>query len=111
MIRMDPAKELVQEPALVSAVTMALGEKPKNAPELNNGWASLEAADAWISQNLMVRSVVDYRKPFRPKVQDFSMTGRAIACVVGSFVYVEGNQYWSFEDLAMRSIIRVWIIV
>ena len=110
MKRICPDERLKEAPSLVTAVFCGANGRLVGVPKLHGAWSTLEDADAWISENFEVRYVVDYRKPHRMPLADFSFGGRAIVCVTGDFLYYEDNAYWSFVDLDQKQVVRVWAL-
>ena len=110
MKRLEPSRGLLNAPSLVTAVVCGLTTGVRGIPKLNNGWASLYDADQWISENYTVKYVIDYRRGYRPLLEQFHLEGRAILCVTCNFIFYESDRYWAFTDLEDHQVIRAWIV-
>ena len=107
----DPAGRLNDMPCLAVAVDLAKGviQSPHGWPELRkNGYASLNAANAWIRENFPVKRRRDYRRGKRPKLKDLHLDGIAIVCVFGHYVFLDHEVYWSFFDSEEDEVVVVW---
>lgn len=107
----DPSGRLNGMPCLVVAVDLAKGiiQSPYGWPELReNGYASLNAANAWIRENFPVKKRKDYRQGRRPKLKDLHLDGMAIVCVYGHYIFVDHELYWSFFDNDEDEVVAVW---
>ena len=98
-------------PCLVVAVACALGS-PETVPEWPdlkaNGHATLTVANRWVRACLPVEKRTDYRRGQRPKLGDLHLDGKAIVCVLGHYVFVDGESYWSFFDNENDDVVAVW---
>ena len=107
----DPAGRLDGMPCLVVAVDLAKGilESPHGWPELRkDGYASLNAANAWIRENLPVKRRKDYRRGNRPRLKDLHLDGMAVVCVHRHYIFLDHEVYWSFLDNEEDEVVTVW---
>ena len=108
MIRKTPDKKLAYKPCLVTAVRCAV-RKPKGEPELKeDGYATLTAANKWTRANLDVEKRIDYKRGNRPLLKDLNLDCKAIVCVLGHYIYVDHDQYWSFFSNRNDEVVTVW---
>lgn len=107
----DPSGRLYNTPSLVIAVDLALGiiESPHDWPKIRrDGYASLNAANTWIRENLPVKRRRDYRRGERPKLKDLRLDGMAIVCVLGHYIFLDHEVYWDFFDNDEDDVVTVW---
>lgn len=111
MNRVLPNKNLINTPCSIVAVACVLGRVPEDIPDLkNNGYASLTSANKFFRSHLKIKKRIDYKKNERPKLKDLHMSEKAIICVYGHFLYLEGEMYYSFYDNENDKVVAVWII-
>ena len=107
MIRIVPNRKLLRKPCLVTALSCACD--PHGRPEVKaDGYASLTAANKWIRENVKVKRRTNYRRGERPKLKDLHLEGKAIVCVYGHYVFVDGEAYWSFFGNENDEVVTVW---
>lgn len=107
----DPSGRFNDMPCLFTAVDLAMGvlESPHGWPELRkNGYASLNAANTWIRENLPLKRRKDYRRGRRPKLKDLHLDGIAVVCVLGHYVFLDHEVYWSFFNNEEDEVVTVW---
>lgn len=115
MRRIEPAKFLKDYPCSLTAVACALGELPEGSEEYieslkGDGYATLSQANKLIRSNLDIKKSVDYKRGSRPKLKDLHLEGCAVVCVLGHFLYVEDETYYSFYDNTDDDVVSVWIL-
>ena len=114
MIRITPDGSLVTRPCSYVAVFSALGQKPRaGEPEYwrrlrEDGYATLETANKFIRANLSVKRRKDYKRGERPLLRNLHLTGKAVVCVYGHYLYLEGETYHSFFDNEDDEVVSVW---
>ena len=111
MIRKLPKDTFLNVPCLVTAVCCALNDTRclVDYPDLRmDGYATLASANKWIRRNLSVTKRTDYKRGERSKLKDLHLDGRAIICVLGHYIYVDGETYWSFFDNEYDDVVTVW---
>ena len=111
MKRLEPPQELRGMPCCIVAVACALGKIPKIEPNLKeDGYTTLEEANKYIRKNLSVRKRIDYKRGNRPKLKEINMDGKAIVCVLGHYLFVDGDVYYSFFNNNNDNIISIWLL-
>lgn len=77
-----------------------------------DGWATLENANKYIRNVLPIKKKVYYKRDERITLEKFLKTNntRCIVCVYGHFVYVNGENYWSFFENEKDKVVCVWYI-
>ena len=109
MWRHDPGPALRMAPCLLVAVASALGRRPEGKAELrDDGYATLRAANKFIRANLPVARRRDFKRGERPKLRELSFAGKAIVCVLGHYIFLDGDDYWSFFDNEEDDVVAVW---
>ena len=115
MRRKLPPNYLKGYPCSIAAVACALGELPEDTEDYidslgENGHATLSQANKLIRSCLEVKKRIDYKRGSRPKLKDFHLDGRAIVCVLGHYLYAEGDAYYSFYDNLIDEVVAVWLL-
>lgn len=118
MKRIIPDSKYRRRPCSVVAVGCAMRASQEaltalTSPDLKpDGYLSLNGMNALVRANLSVRRRVNYKRGMRPCLRDFchSFNGRAVVCVTGHYVYVEGGDYYSFFYNGSDEVISVWIL-
>lgn len=119
MKRHTPRSMYRRRPCSMVAVGCALKCADENAlkalksPLLRpDGYLSLDGMNRLIRGNLSVKKRVNFKRGQRPILRDFchGFSGKAIVCVSGHYVYVEGGDYWSYFWNGEDEVISVWVI-
>ena len=115
MIRQDPESYLYDKPCCYVAVACALGEQPTNINDFfqqirDDGYATLQKANRFIRDNLNIKGTVTYKKGEIPLLKDLKLDRRAIVLVIGHFVYVDGDKYWSYFQNDFDEVVQIWFI-
>lgn len=118
MKRILPATMYRRKPCSVVAVGCALGASQEaldglTSPDLrSDGYLPLNGMNDLVRANLRVKRRVNYRRGMRPCLRDFchSFKGRAVVCVVGHYLYVEGGDYYSFFYNGNDEVVSAWIL-
>ena len=78
----------------------------------DNGWATLRKLNSYVREHLPVKKQIYYKRTDRFKLRDFLKTnkGPAGVCVLGHFIYVNDDTYWSFFDNRNDDVVCVWYI-
>ena len=106
-----PEHYLENLPCLIVAVTSALGNRPDEIPVLKeNGYATLKIANTYIRDSLKVNKRINYYRQNRPRLKDLHIDGRAIVCVLGHFLYLDHEFYYSFFDNEEDDVVSVWVL-
>ena len=111
MNRHVPSPALQMVPCSVVAVASALGRRPDGSPQLRpDGYATLAAANKFIRANLPIKRRKDFKRGERPLLRDLHFTGKAIVCVLGHYIYLDGEDYYSFFENENDDVVAVWEI-
>lgn len=119
MKRHTPRNIYRRKPCSVVAVGCALkctdesALKALKSPLLHSdGYLSLDGMNRLARANLSVKKRLNFKRGQRPILRDFchGFSGKAIVCVAGHYVYVEGGDYWSFFWNGDDEVISVWEI-
>lgn len=86
------------------------GEMPEGLKK--DGYLTLEAMNRFIRNNLLVRKRDKFVQGQRPLLHEFlkNNTECCIVCVKGHYVYVRGENYWSFFYNDNDEVINVWYL-
>ena len=118
MKRILPNAMYRRKPCSVVAVGCALGASSDaltalTAPELrSDGYLTLDGMNRLIRAHMAVKRRFKYSRGDRPTLREFchAFSGRAIVCVTGHYVYVEGGDYYSFFYNGKDEVISAWIL-
>ena len=112
MTRKTPNTKLAGRPCLVTALRCAMkGKTPVGEPALKEGgYATLASADKWIRANLPVEKRINFRRGERPLLKNLHFDGQAVVCVLGHYIYLEGETYWSFFSNRNDEVVTLWKI-
>lgn len=115
MNRIIPPSDLNGLPCSVTAVSCVLGRIPEDTPVYlkklkSDGYATLQTANRFIRDHLPVRKRIDYRRGERPKLRELHLDGKAVVCVYGHLIYVEGETYHSFFYNENDDVVAVWLL-
>ena len=110
MVRRRPGKALQGVPCSIVAVRCAMGDAV-GAPDLrDDGYATLDEANKYIRAKLKVKKRVYYRRLERPRLKDLHLDGRAIVCVLGHYLYLDHETYYSFFNNEDDQVVTVWVL-
>lgn len=120
MNRLLPDERLSCYPCCVVAVASAIGYNeaasraalsrkwfPNTKPD---GYVTLPDANQFIRSNLNIRKRIDYKRGERVKLKELCLNDRAIVCLLGHYIYLDHNKYYSFFDNENDDVVTVWII-
>ena len=109
MRRVKPAEGLRDTPCSMVAVACAIGaEKAAGSVVLKDGYATLASMNKYIRSFLPVVRQRKYKRGERPLLKDLHHPGRAIVCVLGHYLYLEGETYYSFFRNSDDEVVCVW---
>ncbi len=101
-------------PCILLAVNCALNvfEDKTEPPVLKeNGYCTLQAANKYIRKYLPVKKRINYKKGSRPKLKELLVFEPAIVCVMGHYLYWNGDGiYKSLFDNTNDDVVTVWIL-
>lgn len=112
MKRISPNEALRGVPCSIVAVSCATGvEKAHGGIQLKSGgYATLAEMNKYVRSHLQVKRQVKYRRGERPKLKDLHLQGRGIVCVLGHYLYLDGETYYSFFKNSEDDVVCVWIL-
>ena len=117
IVRENPNSFYRETPCSVVAVGTALNMQGRNLkisdiPDnlKNDGYLTLRDMNRFVRSHLDVRKREDFKRGERKKlwVMISDNKEKAIICVLGHYIYVEGNTYYSFFDNAYDDVVTVW---
>lgn len=107
MIRIEPGRELAGLPCSNVAVSCAVGKTVIRETSHQDGYMTLRDNNRFVRDNLAVKRYRYFKKTERPILRDLKLE-KAIVCVYGHLVYLEGDRYWSFFDNENDSVVAYW---
>lgn len=112
MTQILPEDYLSGFPCTIVSISTALGKLtiPEDISFRNDGYLTLCKMNKFIRTYLPVRKRVDHRRGQRPKLKDMIFDGKAIVCVYGHCIYVDGENYYSFFDNSEDEIVAIWYL-
>ena len=111
MKRKTPGSEYRGLPCSMVAVGCALGGTAQNVPQLkDDGYATLASMNRYIRANMPVKKQIKYKRGERPKLKDLHLDGRAIVCVLGHYLYLDHEDYWSYFKNSQDDVVSVWVL-
>ena len=115
-----PSEIYSELPCSVVAVGCALGMATREAviglisPKTHSdGYLSLKGMEALILANMAVDCKVYYKRDRRPTLAEFMKANkgrRAIICLLGHFVYFDGNDYHSYFFNDNDPVVQAWYV-
>ena len=107
-------------PCSVVAVGTAMGVKDaRDLKQLvsgnlhDDGYLSLDGMNELLRANLEVKRTLYYKRGSRPSLLRFASEHRgqkAVICLLGHFIYYDGENYHSFFDNANDAVVKVWLL-
>ena len=78
----------------------------------SDGYLSLDGMNRLVRAHMAVIRRENFKRGERPNLRDFchSYSGRAILCLLGHFVYVEGGNYYSFFFNGDDPVVAAWYL-
>ena len=118
MIKRITPKEIYNGlPCSLVSVGCAVGEKDGKLIEKSkglkeDGYLTLDNMNRYIRSMLPIQKKEYFKRGERPLLKDFleGNTRKAVVCLLGHYIYVEGEQYWSFFKNEMDPVVCVWWI-
>jgi hypothetical protein len=110
MIKHNPRREYMGAPCSITAVGCASGVRPGEVPPHPNGYMSLRDMNKLVRKYCLVRKYVYFKQTERVKLKQLHLTGRAVVCVEGHYLYVDKEEYWSFFYNEEDPVVAVWIL-
>lgn len=113
-----PEKFLYDMPCSIVAITSAKKDLnintetilPNNLKE--NGYLDLNSMNKLIRTNLPVKKKQYFKRTERILLENFleDNTEKCIVCVYGHYIYVNGEDYWSFFPNEKDKIVCLWYL-
>ena len=117
-MRYIPEDHLLNTPCSIVAIACAKKDRntltetkfPKELKE--NGYLDLNSMNKLIRTNIQVKKKQYFKKTERIRLENFleSNTEKCIVCVYGHYMYVNGEDYWSFFPNEKDKIVCIWYL-
>ena len=109
MQRIVPDEKFYDLPCSIVAVSLAKGGQiiPTEVSK-TDGYMTLRDMNTYVRQNLSVAKRTDYKRGQRPILKALRLDGRAIVCVLGHYIYLENETYYSFFQNDYDQVVAVW---
>ncbi|MBR5178950.1 MAG: hypothetical protein IKW90_09165 [Lachnospiraceae bacterium] len=117
MSRLSPAPVFHSLPCSIVSVGCALGfsrdktiEKAEEIGLKDDGYLTLENMNKFIRSLLSVQKKEYYKRGTRPLLEEFLRGNkkRAVVCLLGHYVYVDKENYYSFFQNERDEVVCVW---
>lgn len=108
MRRITPPPEYYGEPCSIVGIDRATGVHPTFKASHADGYMTLKDQNKFVRQLCKVKKYTYYKRSERPKLKDLHIQGKALVCVYGHFLYLEGETYWSFFNNENDDVVAVW---
>ena len=109
-----PAEKFREMPCIRVAVGCAGADYETPGGLKDDGYCSLQTANKYIRERLKVIRRINFRRGERPTLKDLikgeMLDKPAIVCVLGHFLYVDGDTYYSFFKNGKDDVVAVWEI-
>ena len=120
MRRITPAAAYEELPCSIVSVGCALGYAHSDEISAitprglrSDGYLSLQGMDDLLKANMRVIRRVYYKRGERPRLWDFMRENkgrRAVLCLLGHFVYFDGEDYHSFLKNDGDLVVKAWYV-
>lgn len=76
------------------------------------GYATMQILNSYVRAHLPVKKKFYYPRTERFRLRDFlsDNTERAVVCVYGHLIYVNGGDYWSFFENINDKVVCIWLL-
>lgn len=117
MRQVIPAEVYEELPCSMVALGSALGlADEERVSELasdalkDDGYLTLDGMNKLIRAHMKVKRTMYYRRFERPTLEQFMrrFKGKAIVCLLGHYIYVDGDEYYSFFENSQDPVVKVW---
>ncbi len=107
-----PPFSLSDTPCFFVALSCAFGRSVYGDPSHEDGYVTLKDANVLIRKYFKVKRTITYKKSERPKLKDITKgnSEKAIVCVLGHYVYMEGRIYRSFFNNDDDEVVKIWYL-
>lgn len=111
MKRITPRSELSGYPCFIVGISCAKGMIVLGIDGIrDDGYTTLQVANKHIRKLFTIKKRYNYKRGERPLLKDLHIDGKALVCVYGHFVYVEGETYYSFFDNENDEVVSMWVL-
>lgn len=107
MIRVIPDKSLEGLPCSSVAISCALGRKVVLPTSHDDGYMTLKDNNRHVREHLSVARYKYFKRGERPLLRELDLE-KAIVCVYGHLIYVQGREYYSFFDNEDDEVVAYW---
>lgn len=104
-------------PCSFVAVGCAVGEKNEDLMRFadglkDDGYLSLDNMNKYIRSLLPIQKKQYFKRGERPILKDLLENNqrKAVVCLLGHYVYVDGKDYWSFFENEYDDVVCIWWI-
>lgn len=109
MKRVKPDENLRELPCAMVAVACARNTSEADTDvSMRDGYVSLPSMNKYARRLLNVRRQVKFKRGERPLLKDLHFPGKAIVCVLGHYIYLEGETYYSFFKNSGDEVVCLW---
>ena len=109
MKRVKPSETLRDTPCAMVAVACARNaQKADTDVERQGDYVSLASMNKYVRRLLRVRRQVKYKRGERPLLKDLHFPGKAVVCVLGHYIYLDGETYYSFFKNSGDEVVSLW---
>ena len=95
-------------PCCVTSIGCATGKILWGVQCREDGYLTLREMNKLVREHCPVKRRVDFKRGQRPKLKDLHLAGKAVVCVLGHYLYIEGETCWSFFRNADDEVVTVW---
>lgn len=114
LMRIIPSEEYLDYPCSMVAVGCAYGKFRPMPDELEqnlkeDGYLGLKEMNKYVRTYLPIKKRIDYKRGQRPKLKDLAGE-KAVVCVLGHFLYLDKDKYYSFFYNDEDDVVTAWFI-
>lgn len=116
MNRIEPSLLYNQMPCSIVAISCACGNlqhvlKESEALDYRaDGYLTLQQMNKLVRSCLSVKRRIDFKRGERPKLKDLHIDEKAIVCVLGHYLYLNNDIYYSFFDNDEDDVVAAWLL-
>ena len=110
MVRITPSLDYEDLPCSMVAISCAKCELIEEKTSHANGYMTLNDNNAFIRKHLTIVKYKYYRRNERIKLKDLHIKGKAIVLVLGHYIYLKNETYWSFFDNEDDEVVAYWLL-
>ena len=118
-MRKTPSDKYLEQPCSFVSVGCAYEDKVGQSfvadlPDglKSDGYLSLDEMNRFVRDQLPIRKKAYFARKERPTLRQFLEGNESccVVCVLGHFLYVHGQDYWSFFDNDDDTVVCVWYL-